>query len=45
MRKGIEVGVPVPVTASIVDTVRQIDAGKLKPARENIELVLKNAGY
>ena len=45
LKKGIEVGVPVPVTASIVDAVRQIDAGKLKPARENIELVLKNAGY
>ncbi len=45
LRKGIEVGVETPVTASIVDAMQRIDRGELVPDESNIEMVLTNAGY
>jgi 2-dehydropantoate 2-reductase len=40
-----DAGVPVPVTKAMVSTVRAIDAGTLRPARENIERTLVSAGF
>jgi 2-dehydropantoate 2-reductase len=45
LKKANEAGVEAPVTASIVEAVRAIDAGKLKPGKENVERVLSAAGY
>ena len=45
LRKGIEVGVETPVTASIVDTMRKVDRRELLPDESNIEMILSNAGY
>ena len=45
LKMGREVGVATPVTASIVDAMRQVDRGELVPDESNIELVLSNAGY
>lgn len=40
-----DAGVPAPVTKAMVNTVRAIDAGTLRPARENIERTLVAAGF
>ena len=45
LRKGREVGVETPVTASIVEAMRRIDRGELLPKESNIEMILSNAGY
>ena len=45
LRKGIEVGVETPVTASMVDAMQRVDRGELEPDESNIEMVLTNAGY
>jgi 2-dehydropantoate 2-reductase len=45
LKKAREVDVEAPVTASIVEAVRAIDAGKLRPGKENVERVLSAAGY
>ena len=45
LRMGVEVGVETPVTASIVDAMRQVDRGELAPDESNIEMILSNAGY
>ena len=45
LRKGREVGVDTPVTASIVEAMRRVDRGKLLPNESNIEMILSNAGY
>ena len=45
LRKGREVGVETPVTASIVEAMRRVDRGKLLPNESNIEMILSNAGY
>ena len=45
VKMGREVGVDTPVTASIVEVMRQIDRGQLLPRESNIELILSNAGY
>ena len=45
LRKGVEVGVETPVTASIVDAMRRIDRGELVPNASNVEMILSNAGY
>ena len=45
LRMGIETGVSTPVTASIVNVMRQIDRGVLDPLESNIELILSDAGY
>ena len=37
-------GVPTPVSAAVVDIMREVDRGTRKPAPENIGLVLKTAG-
>jgi 2-dehydropantoate 2-reductase len=37
-------GIPTPVSAAIVETVKEIDAGTRKPAPENIPHVLRRAG-
>jgi 2-dehydropantoate 2-reductase len=42
--KGREVGVPTPVSAAVVETVREIDRGRRKQAPENIGLTLQRAG-
>jgi 2-dehydropantoate 2-reductase len=42
--KGREAGVPTPVSAAVVETVREIDRGQRKQAAENIGLTLKRAG-
>jgi 2-dehydropantoate 2-reductase len=42
--KGREVGVPTPVSAAVVETVREIDRRERKQAAENIGLTLKRAG-
>ena len=42
--KGREAGVPTPVSAAVVETVREIDRGQLKQAAENIGVTLKRAG-
>ena len=42
--KGRELGVPTPVSAAVVEIMREIDAGTRKPAPEHIEAALKRAG-
>ncbi len=42
--KGRELGVPTPVSAAVVEIMRDIDAGARKPTPEHIELALKRAG-
>jgi 2-dehydropantoate 2-reductase len=42
--KGREAGVPTPVSAVVVELVREIDAGTRKPSPEHIEVALKRAG-
>ena len=42
--KGRELGVPTPVSAAVVEMMREIDAGSRKPAPEHIEVALKRAG-
>jgi 2-dehydropantoate 2-reductase len=44
VEKGREVGVPTPVSAAVVETVREIDRRERKQAPENIGLTLKRAG-
>ncbi len=44
VEKGRERGVPTPVSAAVVETVREIDRGQRKQAAENIGLTLKRAG-
>jgi len=39
-----EVGVPTPVSAAVVETVREIDRGQRKQSPENIAVTLKRAG-
>jgi hypothetical protein len=36
--------VPTPVSAAVVEIMREIDAGTRKPAPEHIEVALKRAG-
>ena len=45
LRKGVDIGVETPVTASIVDAMRRVDRGELAPDASNIEMILSNAGY
>src|SRR5215470_7087168 len=42
--KGRETGVPTPVSAAVVETVREIDRGQRKQSPENIGVTLKRAG-
>jgi 2-dehydropantoate 2-reductase len=42
--KGHELGVPTPVSAAVVEIMREIDAGTRKPSPDHIELALKRAG-
>src|SRR6266481_7124522 len=44
VEKGREKGVPTPVSAAVVETVREIDRGRRKQAAENVGLTLKRAG-
>ena len=44
VEKGREKGVPTPVSAAVVETVREIDRGQRKQAAENVGLTLKRAG-
>lgn len=45
VRRGIELGVDVPVSAAIVEAVRRIDSGDLVPKMQNADAILKSAGY
>lgn len=45
VERAAEVGVDVPVNMAIVESIKAIDAGILKPAKENIDAVLARAGY
>ena len=42
--KARETGTPTPVSAAVVETVREIDRGQRKQAPENIGVALKRAG-
>ena len=42
--KGRELGVPTPVSAAVVEIMREIDAGTRKSNPEHIEIALKRAG-
>jgi 2-dehydropantoate 2-reductase len=42
--QGRERGIPTPVSAAIVEAMREVEAGTRKPAPENIPHVLKRAG-
>jgi 2-dehydropantoate 2-reductase len=42
--QGRERQVPTPVSAAVVETVREVDAGTRQPAPQNIELTLRRAG-
>jgi 2-dehydropantoate 2-reductase len=44
-QQGASVGVETPVNAAIVDMIRAVDAGEIKPGLENIERTLTAAGY
>src|SRR5881628_1002578 len=44
VEKGREQGVPTPVSAAVVETVREIDRGRRKQSPENIGQTLKRAG-
>jgi ketopantoate reductase len=44
VQRGREVGIPTPVSAAIVEVVKEIDAGTLKPDPSNVERVLGLAG-
>ena len=44
VEKGREKSIPTPVSAAVVETVREIDRGQRKQAAENIGLTLKRAG-
>jgi 2-dehydropantoate 2-reductase len=44
VQRGRELGIPTPVSAAIVEVVKQIDAGTLKPDPANVERVLDLAG-
>lgn len=45
VERASEVGVDVPVNRSIVDAIRAVDAGTLKPGVENVDMVLARAGF
>ncbi len=38
-------GIEAPVNAAITEAIRAIDAGRLKPGIENVEMVLTRAGF
>jgi 2-dehydropantoate 2-reductase len=42
--RGRETGIPTPVSAAVVETVREIDRGQRKQSPENIGVALKRAG-
>jgi 2-dehydropantoate 2-reductase len=42
--QGRERGVPTPVSAAVVEVVREVDAGIRAPAPQNIEMALRRAG-
>ena len=44
VQRGREVSIPTPVSAAIVEVVKQIDAGTLKPDPSNVDRVLGLAG-
>jgi len=43
--QGASVGIDTPVNAAIADVIRAVDAKELESGFDNVELVLKNAGY
>ena len=42
--RGLELGVPTPVTSAVIAIVREIDAGTRKPSPALIEQALTTAG-
>jgi len=45
LRRGVKLGVEVPVTRATVDVVRRIDRGELEPDISNADAILSAAGY
>ena len=43
--QGVTVGIDTPVNAAMVDVIRAIDANELESGFDNVEKVLKTAGY
>jgi 2-dehydropantoate 2-reductase len=43
--QGASVAIDTPVNTAMTDVIRAIDARKLEPGFDNVERVLKNAGY
>jgi 2-dehydropantoate 2-reductase len=43
-RKGLEVGIPTPYNDAIVEAMRGIDDGSLKPDPSNVDLIIKAVG-
>ena len=43
--QGATVGVSTPVNAAMADVIRAIDANELEAGFDNVERVLKAAGY
>lgn len=44
VQRGKEIGVPTPINSAIVEVVRGIDRGEIKPDASNVERVLSIAG-
>jgi ketopantoate reductase len=42
--QGRERGIPTPVSAAVVEVVREVEAGLRQPAPQNIEGALRRAG-
>ncbi len=45
LRKANQAGIDVPVTASIVRVMRQVDRGELAPSLSNVDMALGGAGF
>ena len=45
MAQGRETDIPTPVSAAIVEAVREVEAGARKQSPQNLELVLRRAGH
>ena len=43
--RGLEAGVPTPVSAAVVELMHDIDSGRARPGPANVDLVLQRAGY
>jgi 2-dehydropantoate 2-reductase len=44
LQKAIEIGIDIPATKATINMILKIDSGEVKPSRDNIDIVLKEAG-